>query len=104
MANLLQVKTPHGPIKVEVSLSDTGVRQVTAGDKVKQATQALKEGLDQLVAVAKSFSKAVADVGKEVAKAELELGLELTAEGKFFIASAGAKATFSAKLEFDLSK
>jgi hypothetical protein len=104
MAQLLRVQTASGPILVEISPSDAGSRQVTSVDQIADAVETLGDGLGQLVAVANEFAAKVRNVGEKVKKAELEIGFEVTGEGKFFFASAGAKATFSAKLEFDLTK
>lgn len=103
MAKLLRVQTAHGSILVEVSPADNA-RQVTAADKIGDAVDSLGNGLKNVIAIAKEFGGAVVQIGKTVKKAEMELGLELSAEGKFFVASAGAKATFTAKLEFDLTQ
>jgi hypothetical protein len=103
MAQLLRVQTNDGLVLVEVSPADNA-RQVSAGDKVSDVIASLSDGMKSVVAVAREFAAAVVQIGASVKKAEMELGLEVSAEGKFFIASAGAKATFSAKLEFDLTK
>jgi len=102
MAELRRVQTDYGTILVEVSSADNA-REVSAASKIIDAAEKLGDGLNNIVAVAKGFAGAVVKIGKAVKKAEMEIGLELTAEGNFFVASAGAKATFTAKLEFDLS-
>jgi hypothetical protein len=105
MANLLEVKTSTGTILIAVNSSDTAARQVGAAeDKIATATETLAAGLDRLVALSNDFAAAVAKLGKKAKKAELEVGLELTGEGKFFFASASATASLVAKIEFDLTQ
>ena len=104
MANLLKVQTTGGTILVEVNRSDAAARQVVnAKDLIKDATESLRQGLDKLVACGEDFAHSVMKLGQKVKKAELEIGLELTGEGSFFFASVSGGATFTVKLEFDLT-
>ncbi len=101
MAELRRVNTEYGVILVEVSSADNA-REVSAVNRIQDALESLGDGMTNIVAVAQEFAGAIAKIGKSVKKAEMEIGLELSAEGAFFVASAGAKATFTAKLEFEV--
>lgn len=105
MANLVRVQTSSGPILIEVNRADTAARQVgTGADRIIDAAETLAEGLDKLVAFSADFAASMKKLSKKVKKAELEIGFELTSEGSFFFASATAGATFTAKIEFDLTQ
>jgi hypothetical protein len=105
MAKLVQVKTSAGPILIEVSRLESATRQVSVSeDRIVEATETLSEGIDKLVAFNNDFIDTMRKLGKKAKKVELEVGFELTGEGKFFFASATASATFKAKIEFDLTQ
>lgn len=103
MAMLVEVQTKHGPILVEVSRQSASRQVASPADQIVKAAESLGDGFNKLAILGNEFADFAKQMGKKIKKAELEIGFELSGEGSFFFASAKAGATFSAKMEFDLT-
>jgi hypothetical protein len=101
MAKVAKLTASNGQeILIEVYRGSTA-ELASVKDKIIEAKEELSDAWMQIKAIAVDFQNGLSDAQDCISSAELELGVELSGEGRWIIASVGAKVSFKVKITLD---
>jgi hypothetical protein len=109
MAELVQVQSGDGPVLFEGSFTEAALEEIVVQDIIKVAGTGMSQLAATIPKCAKDLVTAFDNLstakkrGGSFSSAEIELGINITAEGNFMVARGSADANLKVTMTWDFS-
>ncbi|KQV20906.1 MULTISPECIES: CU044_2847 family protein [unclassified Kitasatospora] len=105
MKHLVELPVGETTVKVEISVEDDGLVQVSRPERLaRRAARSLGEMLADIRPVAEEFVTGLGSMTQRPDEVSLEFGLTMSAEADLVISSAAAEANFTVSMTWHPSR